>query len=363
MSKKKFNFKNYIKIDGSDPIGSRLMEEHGNIPNEITEKQLDRDRIEEKDVTIEKLLEKNRTGEADMLPEGRLNSETSKLSKYRNSDTFKGDINKIEEWRLANDPVEDEKYSDSSSTPKKLRWWEEKDKSPDGLKLTSNKKQIKTSEYVPNYWDEGVVDENNNEDLEDFEDFEDLEDFEEGEELSFDVDKGLGRINDVWNEEGVEEDISKPVLPEDDFTIVEDTSAPKPENIEDLEDLEEIEDVETFDIVENELSDGEELPVFEEIAFNQGEVGGTNLTSGSVKVNGVIDEDNIARDVSDFLNDTHPDLNITEDSIDLSKLNEGIVSFLVSPQDSLMDIPIDELDGEETLAKSKVVVKTAVKKN
>jgi len=354
MSKKKFNFKNYIKIDGSDPIGSRLMKEHGNIPNEITEKQLDRDRITEKDVTIEKLLEKNRTGEADILPEGRLNSEKSKLSKYRNSSAFEGDINKIEEWRLANDPVEDEKYSNSSSTPKKLRWWEE-NKSPDGLKLTSNKKQIKTSEYTPNYWDEDVVDENNDEDFEDF------EDFEEGDELSFDVDKGLGRIKDVWNEEGVEEDISRPVLSEDDFTIVEDTSIPKPENIEDLEDLEEVEDAGTFDIVENELSDEEELPVFEEIAFNQGEVGGTNLTSGSVKINGTIDEDKIARDVSDFLNDMHPDLNITEDSIDLSKVSEGIVSFLVSSQDSLMDFDIDE--SEEIFAKSKAVIKTAIKKN
>jgi len=55
MSDKKFNLKDYVKINGDIPIGSRLMEEHGNIPNDITEKQLDKDRVEEKQVTIEKL--------------------------------------------------------------------------------------------------------------------------------------------------------------------------------------------------------------------------------------------------------------------------------------------------------------------
>ena len=39
MSKKKFNFKDYVKIDGDIPIGSRLMEEHEVAPEEVTEKQ------------------------------------------------------------------------------------------------------------------------------------------------------------------------------------------------------------------------------------------------------------------------------------------------------------------------------------
>ena len=37
----KFNLKNYQKISGDDHIERRLQDQHGNIPNEINEEQLE----------------------------------------------------------------------------------------------------------------------------------------------------------------------------------------------------------------------------------------------------------------------------------------------------------------------------------
>jgi hypothetical protein len=77
-------------------------------PTSISEKQLDAQRTDGKALPIEARLDKVRTGSAETLTEERLDSSKSKLVKHRNAEASAGDINKLEEQRLANKPVEKE---------------------------------------------------------------------------------------------------------------------------------------------------------------------------------------------------------------------------------------------------------------
>jgi len=107
--------------------------------NIITEKQLDENRFPVEETTLEGLLEKTRTGSAYSTTEALLDNTKANFDiKFRDESAYSGDINKLEEKRLANNPVEDEKYESLSEVPKKLRWWE--GKSPDGLKVANKKK-------------------------------------------------------------------------------------------------------------------------------------------------------------------------------------------------------------------------------
>jgi hypothetical protein len=124
MSKSKFNLKSYQKTNGDDHIDRKLQKEHEEAPTSITEKQLDGNRVNEKDVILEKLLENKRLGSADVIIEKNLNDSKGLFAPLRNSDTYTGNINKIEEKRLAGDKMEDEKYEVASKTPKSERWWE-----------------------------------------------------------------------------------------------------------------------------------------------------------------------------------------------------------------------------------------------
>ena len=122
----KFNLKNYQEIDGDGVIEHRLKEDHTNVNiEEITEEQLEANRVGEQDVTIEGLLNQVR-GDPDFeIIERKLDTKKAAFdSKFRNPEAYEGDMNKLEEKRLANDPVEDEPYEAASETPAKLRWWE-----------------------------------------------------------------------------------------------------------------------------------------------------------------------------------------------------------------------------------------------
>lgn len=118
----------------------RLKEQHTEkAPEVVTEKQLNKDHKSEVDVTIERQLEKARTGSAEVILEKNLNDSKGMFgSKHRNSDTSKGDINKLEEKRLSGKNTEGEKYIASSETPKKMRWW-------DGLKKAKSATVVKVA--------------------------------------------------------------------------------------------------------------------------------------------------------------------------------------------------------------------------
>ncbi len=148
MSDKKFNLKTYQKINGDEHIDMRLEQSREEAPNVINEKQLDVGRVQEKNVITEKLLEDKRTGEETEITEKRLDTHKPKFAnKYRNPEAFTGDMNKLEEKRLENDPVEKEKYNPASEVASQFRWWEDV-KSPDGLKL-AQKKTKKIAQYEP----------------------------------------------------------------------------------------------------------------------------------------------------------------------------------------------------------------------
>ena len=133
----KFNLKDYQKIDGDGVIEHRLKEEqHENADiDEIGEAQLESGRVGEKDVTIEGLLNDNRSDLDFEIVERKLDTKKADFDiKFRNPSAYEGDINKLEEKRLLNDPVEDEPYESASETPTKMRWWDT-DKKEDDLDI------------------------------------------------------------------------------------------------------------------------------------------------------------------------------------------------------------------------------------
>jgi len=124
-------------------LNEKQLEIHRSEPKQvINEKQLEEYRATESNTLIQKMLEDSRTGEATQTTERQLDTQKSKFNnKYRNKEAHTGNMNKLEEKRLKNKPVEKEEYKASSSTPAKLRWWENV-KSPDGLKLANNNKKV-----------------------------------------------------------------------------------------------------------------------------------------------------------------------------------------------------------------------------
>jgi len=409
MSERKFNLKDYVKINGDVPIGSRLMEEHGGIPDEVTEKQLDKDRVSEENVPIEKLLEKARLGGADMLPEGRLNTETSMFGKYRDSSAYDGDMNKVEEQRLAGSPVEKEKYTDSSETPKKLRWWEEGGKSPDGLKLAKvAQKSLEDDDFfkeeegdevdemsfdnswerVPKAWneEEGILPEEQNPLLGDLDNFDFVD--EGG------VTDGAMKIKEQKDLNGPIKGVKilltyDPDIYDGDEGAIKDAAlnaviAARPQldrliSSDDFYDIDEsgVEGTVVLKAFGDEFGaideGGDSTPMFSEMGFSQDDSSGTMISSGAIKVSESADKETIVRDALDFINDLHPRLNITEDSLELSKLKDGIIGFLVSPKqvegdfainEVTSEVPAEELEAaEEVFAQSRSNIKTNVKKN
>lgn len=159
----KFNLKDYVKISGDEHIESRLRKSHEDSKDVINEKQLEDYRATEVDSLTEKQLDSKRGGnkEASELVEKRLDTDKSRFAnKYRNPDAYKGAINKLEEKRLANNPVEKEKYEAASTTGKKLRWWENTE-DPMGMKLARNRRLQRKAQFedFEDDYDGGELDE------------------------------------------------------------------------------------------------------------------------------------------------------------------------------------------------------------
>jgi len=137
----KFNLKKFAEKsnEGNKHTEQRLKSEHSETPTSITQKQLEKDRVAEKNVTMEALLESKRLGGASGIIEKGLNDAKGGLHKHRNAEAYSGNLNKIEERRLSTKTQEKEKYESASSTPSNKRWW-------DGLKSSATKKVVVASE-------------------------------------------------------------------------------------------------------------------------------------------------------------------------------------------------------------------------
>jgi len=367
----KFNLKDYVKINGDEHIDQRLKEDHGKIPDEVNEAQLENYRATEPTQLTEKQLEKVRAGEAEQITERRLDNDKAKFAnKYRNEEAYNGDINKLEQKRLESDPVEDQVYESSSETPKFLRWWENTPKSPDGLKTSQrNKKKVdaqmgrarefepsdeQTDINAPEFKDISPEEKMMN-DLEKS-DFDIIEVEDAMPNLEVVKEKNLtGEIPgvymvveyDVTDFGGVVDDIQKAVLdkilevrPELRSLIsTDDLSMPKEEGAVGQVTLRAFGDYLRPVLPMAEPTEEEALlekinasSLFKELSYEQKDVGGTPMVLGKIKVMADVDDyekDQVVEDAVSFIGSKHPDIKLSADAIDVSKLSEGELGYMV----------------------------------
>lgn len=405
-------------------LNEKQLEIHRTEPKQvINEKQLESYRATEQDVVIQKLLEDNRTGDATQITERQLDTKKPMFgSKYRNKEAHSGNMNKLEEKRLKNNPVEKEKYEAASSTPKKLRWWENV-KSPDGLKLanTDTKKVTAQSKDELSFdnpkWDmvpelsEEVIEKDSDAIPLDTEDDFNVDDVSEAPEmqiqkekllpnpqkpylnglymvLSFNPDdfededeirqaamdkviadkpelSGFISTDDFFDVQGdtvklrlvgefldpivnksanpVQEEITEETIPE---TIPEE---PLTEEVIPEDTIPANNEEEDFDIVDD--TDSDKVPM-EELSYNETNIDGTPMAIGEISVDTEVTNNKrwIARDAMDLIKQKHPQLQIEENSLDMSDLDQGIIRYMVG-------IP------EEVVASSNSIIKEASKKN
>ena len=352
-----FNLKNYQKISGDEHIERRLRNEHGNIPNEINEGQLEKARATEPTELTEKQLEKVRSGGANEITEKRLDTDKAKFANsYRNPSAYEGDINKLEEKRLTNDPVEKEKYEDASETPKGLRWWDEAPKSPDGLKLAQkkNEKIAQSTEFLDSVEITGDI---SLPELPVGAAHPSKEEFSitEGAPadpnlyiikqkylsavvpgvyivLSYDPNYYQGNIEAIKQAayeriEEYDEDLAN-LITYDDF------SSPEEDGVEGTIALRVFGD-KFAPLVEAHQTGGTPLApdVFEEVSYEEKDVEGTPMVVGSVSINANVTEnnkDNIVEEALAFINQSHEELNLQKESLDLSRLKQGQIGFAIS---------------------------------
>jgi len=288
-------FKDYQKIDGDEHINRRLERNEHNwyVPETITEDLLEDGRVPEKEVAIEKLLEKNRTGGAEVITERQLDTAKDQFgSKHRNPEAYEGDINKIEEWRISQkeDPIEDEKYKDPASEfPKDKRWWEVK--SPDGLKIA--KKNVKEA---------GIYDTDDDENL-----------------YGDDFDEYIGDEDEFGDEYDDDDDL----------------------------------DVD-FDLLPSYLEEGDDdIQLFEEISFEIDRSDGTPVHKGEVKIlttpDGYrSDEDSVDDEFEMWMsNSNHSELvPFLNDQTVTKDLERGVITFAISPNSSFVGEDFDSPDED-----------------
>lgn len=372
----KFNLKNYKKLNLDEHTEMRLKEQHSETPDVINEAQLEKGRVPEKDVTIEALLEKNRTGSATEVTEKRLDTADAKFdNKYRNAETANGNINKLEEQRLKNDPVENEKYEPASETGKQLRWWETS-KSPDGLKVASESPKMQKVAINP----EDLEEEDGTEDT--LRAPEEVEAFDpsivDPEEFDI-VDKGRsgtksmvitkfkalsGKIPGVWivlqydavDFGGDEAAIATAAM---DKIIMEHPEMAGLVDINDLSIQENQGDVGEviFRGIGDEfanLNSGSNITElaeisFDETAYSEKMVMGTPMAVGTIRVNVKVDQGNqprVVQEAIEYLKNLHPNLNINPRALDLSNASAGLIGY-TAPVEKLDVATDDEFPVEE----------------
>ena len=358
----KFNLKTYEKIDGDEHIERRLRVDHSEAPNEINESQLEDGRVDESEVLIEKLLEKKRTGYGESLIEKLLEDSSSKLVQHRNSETSAGDINKLEEQRLANEPEEEEEYDLASETPKAFKWWQ-KNESGDKLKLAqsnfsparelfeeTDSRDTSSVYEMPDIMERDDVDELSPEeelinDVPGFSEFS-IDDETEGGDVwiseehpmgqgsGFEIVIGFEPSAFAGDAESLEREIMS--LIESKHPELEDVLNADSLTIGDGEAFLSVQDVDAFPLVDelDELDDDISISTrFEEMSYNQKVVGGTVMAIGQIKTDvsdDLFDREQVVSDAIEFIESEHPDISIDQDSFDLSDLDQGKIGFAVS---------------------------------
>ena len=387
-----YKFKVYEKINGDDSIPFRLLDQHEKAPDEVSEAQLKKNHVGEQEVITEKLLDKNRSDDDHKTIEKRLNDAKAK---HRNKAAYKGDINKLEEQRISKKEKVKE-YELASETPKSLKWWNVK--SQDGLKIASNTTQekkvaskITTSgpssdlekeklyRIAQNLFRYANTDEDDevdpvffspeNENENDPKDFVDRMKIIKDEKIQDSYNPELYMVlaydsNDQalqdFDGEFLKSIAFQKVINEKPFLTNVLTTSDFSVN---LSQNKVILDVYGHEYFENQPNQNvnQEIPNFMDKDWGKEEqfkiqdiqekdVNGTPMVTGKVSVpaGSNLSLDEIADNVVNLVNKTHPGL-LTVDSLDLSRVSEGEVSFLVSKDvsdvnttvaSSILDFPI-----------------------
>lgn len=270
----KFNLKESKKQDGDTHTNVALQDQHVVAPEQITDKQLEKakhtDTIPES--ITEKQLDSVRAEDEGRTIEGRLNQNKAKFDiKHRNESAYTGDINKVEEKRLAGDKVEDEKYQLAADTNKTLRWWETK--TNDGLKLAMSKlAQVDTAIERP------ISKKNSPDEL--------------------DVSSDSFAVNELMDTPSADSDFPINESPVGEF--------------------------------DDGLGEDEGTVDFTEVDFGDTDVGGTNVLMGKIQIGdgNVLEKEALMGALEEFIHNKHPDLFLSEDSIELDANGESATFFM-----------------------------------
>jgi len=394
----------------------QLDDYRGKEPNFLTEEQLEKSRAS------------SNTKEATEITERRLDNAKEEFGvKQRNSSAYKGDLNKLEEQRLKANPTEDEEYKESSSTPKGMRWWEMGGKSPDGLKLAQKKsvvQKVAQSEELkfdkPRFEETfgGDVspveldDEDKPEEelainpidsfkkeyeVNDITDLDDLPDFNIDDNTSPNLNEPtmyitkekdiLGDIPAVYMVIGYSvEDFNGDELAIKQSAL-DKVLSERPElkgiiSVSDFGKINEVGDngevslrsvderlsgvlVDRADNFDEELS-LDLPPDFEEVYYDVQDINGTPMASGEVSFDSDVNDSNrrnIIDGVLDFIEESYG-IEVSEDSLDLSGLEDGSVKFLIeAPAEEMevnasVDFPVLEVTAQGV----KRIISQSVKK-
>ena len=372
-----FNLKAYKKTLDNANIDKRLedsREKSIKVPEVLNEKQLESYRAKEKTVLIQSLLEDKRTGEDTEITEKRLDTHKSKFANnYRNPAAYEGDMNKLEEKRLSNKPTEKIKYEAASTTPKKLRWWENV-KSPDGLKVakvvtaqTSEELAFDTPRWNEVGEEEGLAPEEKDpvafvpDDIDEAKGSDDIIDMAGDKDKTMTVKKQVYQSNEgkdfpafismqfefnpraFKNDEDIKEAALEKAI-EVNPALAGKISVDNFGGLKEGADLAQISLRATGDeflpIINKTPSAAQETPAkyekgadYQEVVYKQEEIDGTPMVFGTVKVNedvSVVNRNQIIHEVLGFIKEKHPELEIERNSLDLADLEQGQVRFIVS---------------------------------
>jgi hypothetical protein len=291
-------------------------------------------------------------------------------------------MNKLEEKRLSNDPIEKEKYEASSRVPKAYRWWETKTEK--GYKLAQKDSVVKTAQNFDD--DEAGEEELASELVIDRPRFEDVP-------LDEDDPYGVGpRIEDVSPEEfqittSPEDALKEPqpmairknkkikapdgsnsyyvAFDYDKGDYMGDIDRVKRDGLAniilaqpDLENVITEEDISVDEGQEDDLEGTvfirytESLSLggsFAEVGYDERDVGGTLTATGIVVTEEDVTPKNKGRIINDALNfirSKHKDLDVKLDSLDLSNLEEkGEIQFMAGVPQSIS--PVVEASSKE----------------
>jgi hypothetical protein len=385
----KFNLRSFAEKSKSGDIHveKSLREEHktyDKTPDEITQKQLSKNHVPEKNVVMEVLLENKRQGGGDEIIERQLNESKSGLHKHRNTKAHSGNLNKLEEQRMGK---KTQKSESASTTNPNKKWWAKLEAKTDKKVIIAQESDFSEDQRWQRLKDPSWSGADEEGILED-QDF-DIDTIDIDNEVA--IDENVIINSDI---RPVESPIAKGLYVAFEISPNSKISKGELQNLAYERILQEgygyLADIEEFGpesfkvhgdkIIarligdeyhpegKTESTDEEVSSMFSSIDMQETDIGG--IFVGNVIVNPqfkemVIDMDDreIKQQAIDFISEQYDGISIEEDGIDLNKISTGVISFVGEEinKDNLQDD--FELDPVEASNDFNIVVLSNAKKN